>query len=104
MCCGKLFSVAFYPSSPWLVGSGGSGNMLALWDLSGEEAIRKRFEGRSGKKEETTEEVNETEEVDTESKQQDLEAMLAPKDEAATVEQTSSGKKSKNKSKANRKK
>jgi periodic tryptophan protein 1 len=104
MCSGKLFSVAFYPSSPWLVGSGGSGNMLALWDLSGEEAIRKRFEGRSGKMQESTEEVNKTEQVDTESKQQDLEAMLAPKDEAATVEQTSSGKKSKNKSKANRKK
>jgi periodic tryptophan protein 1 len=107
MCSGKLFSVAFYPSSPWLVGSGGSGNMLALWDLSGEEAIRKRFEGRSGKKQVSTEEVNKegsTVEADIESKQQDLEAMLAPKDEAATVEQTSSGKKTKSKSKANRKK
>jgi periodic tryptophan protein 1 len=106
MCCGKLFSVAFYPSSPWLVGSGGSGNMLALWDLSAEDSIRKRFEGRSGKKQESTEEVRKersTEEVDTEAKQQDLEAMLAPNDEAAT-EQTSSGKKSKSKSKANRKK
>lgn len=43
MCVGKLYSVGFYPSSPWLLGCGGSGNELALWDLSSEESIQKGF-------------------------------------------------------------
>lgn len=43
MCVGKLYSVGFYPSSPWLLGCGGSGNELALWDLSSEETIQKGF-------------------------------------------------------------
>jgi periodic tryptophan protein 1 len=114
MCSGKLFSVAFYPSSPWLVGSAGSGNMLALWDLSGEEALRKRFRDRHESKEvsaESTETIAEevdekSKQQDAESKQKDLDAMMAPKDDAAmdTVEQTSSKKKkNKGKSKAHKK-
>jgi periodic tryptophan protein 1 len=47
MCAGKLYTVGFYPSSPWLLGCGGSGNQLSLWDLSSEDAIQKRFNGRS---------------------------------------------------------
>ena len=43
MCVGKLYTVGFYPSSPWLLGCGGSGNELALWDLSSEETIQKSF-------------------------------------------------------------
>jgi periodic tryptophan protein 1 len=46
MCVGKLYSVGFYPSSPWLLGCGGSGNELALWDLSNEDSIQKCFTGR----------------------------------------------------------
>jgi periodic tryptophan protein 1 len=46
MCSGKLYTVAFYPSHPWLLGCGGSGNQLALWDLSDEGPIQKRFGGR----------------------------------------------------------
>jgi periodic tryptophan protein 1 len=46
MCVGKLYSIGFYPSSPWLLGCGGSGNELALWDLSNEESIQKCFAGR----------------------------------------------------------
>jgi periodic tryptophan protein 1 len=46
MCVGKLYSVGFYPSTPWLLGCGGSGNELALWDLSCEEAIQKCFSTR----------------------------------------------------------
>jgi periodic tryptophan protein 1 len=34
MCGGKLYTVSFYPSLPWLLGTGGSGNLLSLWDLS----------------------------------------------------------------------
>ena len=48
MCVGKLYSVGFYPSTPWLLGCGGSGNELALWDLSSEESIQKNFQGRMG--------------------------------------------------------
>jgi periodic tryptophan protein 1 len=48
MCVGKLYSVGFYPSAPWLLGCGGSGNELALWDLSSEESIQKGFQGRMG--------------------------------------------------------
>jgi periodic tryptophan protein 1 len=46
MCSGKLYTVAFYPSHPWLLGCGGSGNQLALWDLSEEAPIQERFGGR----------------------------------------------------------
>ncbi|KAL3809521.1 hypothetical protein ACHAXA_001252 [Cyclostephanos tholiformis] len=46
MSVGKLYSVSFYPSSPWLLACGGSGNELAIWDMEGEDAIRNRFAGR----------------------------------------------------------
>ena len=46
MCAGKLYAVGFYPSSPWLLATGGSGNQLSLWDLSSEEAIQTRFKSR----------------------------------------------------------
>ena len=47
MNVGKLYSVSFYPSSPWLLACGGSGNELAIWDMEGEDAIRNRFAGRA---------------------------------------------------------
>jgi len=43
MSVGKLYSVSCYPSSPWLLACGGSGNELAIWDMEGEDAIRNRF-------------------------------------------------------------
>lgn len=43
MKVGKLYSVSFYPSSPWLLGCGGSDNQLALWDMSSEAALQNRF-------------------------------------------------------------
>ena len=46
MKVGKLYTVSFYPSSPWLLGCGGSENQLALWDMSCEEAILRRFATR----------------------------------------------------------
>ena len=46
MCSGKLYTVGFYPSSAWLLGCGGSGNLLALWDLSREATIQNRFRPR----------------------------------------------------------
>jgi periodic tryptophan protein 1 len=46
MCSGKLYTIDFYPSSAWLLGCGGSGNLLALWDLSRESTIQNRFRPR----------------------------------------------------------
>jgi WD40 repeat protein len=49
LCCskdmkvGKLYTVSFYPSSPWLLACGGSENELALWDISMETLLRDRF-------------------------------------------------------------
>lgn len=45
MCSGKLYALSFYPSSPWLLATGGSGNQLALWDLSAEDGIQNVFSG-----------------------------------------------------------
>jgi len=84
MNVGKLFSVSFYPSSPWLLGAGGSGNSLALWDLSGEEAIRKRFADRIQGS--VFIEGNKEIEGDIEKKEQDFEAMMSSGD--AMMEKT----------------
>ena len=46
MKVGKLYTVSFYPSSPWLLGCGGSDNQLALWDMSSEETLQARFANR----------------------------------------------------------
>jgi WD40 repeat protein len=46
MSVGKLYSVSCYPSSPWLLACGGSGNEIAIWDMEGEEAICNRFASR----------------------------------------------------------
>eukprot|EP00980_Cylindrotheca_fusiformis_P009296 scaffold2042_cov123-Cylindrotheca_fusiformis.AAC.3 len=47
MAVGKLYTVNFYPSSPWLLGCGGNGKEIALWDLTRETSIQKRFGHRS---------------------------------------------------------
>jgi hypothetical protein len=46
MNVGKLYTINFYSSSPWLVGCAGGGKELALWDMTREDAIQKRFGGR----------------------------------------------------------
>lgn len=43
---GKLYTVNFYPSSPWLLGCAGGGKEIALWDMTREAAIQKRFGDR----------------------------------------------------------
>lgn len=48
MAVGKLYTVNFYPSTPWLMGCAGSGKELALWDMARETAIQKRFASRIG--------------------------------------------------------
>lgn len=78
MGVGKLYTMSFYPSSPWLLGCGGSGKELALWDLSSESALRNRF----GSRIEGGVQVPIEEELQDATKQEDFEAMMATKDAA----------------------
>lgn len=43
MAVGKLYTINFYPSSPWLLGCAGSAKEIALWDMTREDSIQKRF-------------------------------------------------------------
>lgn len=93
MAAGKLYAVSFYPSAPWVLGCGGSGNILSLWDLSSEEAVQKRFQSR----------LNMDKQTDcTEAKQEDLEAMMANDKVDETAPRKTRSKK-KNKAKGKRK-
>lgn len=47
MKVGKLFTINFYPSSPWLLGCGGGGKEIAIWDMTSDDRIHKCFGGRS---------------------------------------------------------
>jgi len=96
MCSGKLYTVAFYPSSSWLVGSGGSGNQIALWDLSAEATIQRRFRERIGTPDGVVEEAK--------SMREDYESMMAKKDEAPHDSSTNTRKKKKGKGKNSKKK
>ena len=96
MSVGKLYSVSCYPSSPWLLACGGSGNELAIWDMEGEEAIQNRFAGRfSGVGAEGIS-------TRSEDKEPDFEGIIAMGDDAATskaLEQMNKSKKKKGKKK-----
>ena len=111
MGVGKLYTVNFYPSSPWLLGTGGSGNQLSLWDLSGEAPLRKRFGDRvaanigAGQKEEEEEEEEEEEDNENEAaKEKDFEAMMAAGDAAAEKVREASNSKKKKGGKKNKRK
>merc|ERR1719491_2047386 len=46
MKVGKLFTLNFYPSSPWLLGCGGGAKEIAIWDMTRDDTIQKCFSGR----------------------------------------------------------
>jgi hypothetical protein len=95
MGVGKLYSVSFYPSTPWLLGCGGGGNSLSIWDMSSEAAIQNRFGERiNGGVSAPVEEEGETGLVQNE----DFEAMMAAGD-AATEKAREQVKKTKKKTK-----
>ena len=101
MGVGKLYTVNFYPSSPWLLGCGGGGNQLALWDTSIEAAFQKRFGLRLSELSKSTR-AN----IDSEVKNEDFEVIMAAADKAckdAREEAKSGGKKRKKKKKIGRK-
>jgi len=98
MNVGKLYSVSFYQSSPWLLGCGGSGNQVALWNLASEEVFRKRFGDRINDPGFFQPEV-------IEEKTEDFEAMMAANDQVtAEAKKEEGGKKKKGKSKKAHKK
>lgn len=99
MNVGKLYSVSFYSSSPWLLGCGGSGNELALWDMTRETAVRNRFGDRALG---DTPAMVADDEMD--NREQDFEAMMAAKDEKAEEVRKNTEKKKKGKKKGKGKK
>jgi WD40 repeat protein len=72
MNVGKLYSVGFYPSTPWLLGCAGSGKELALWDMSAEAILQKRFGSRVGAEHVTSSDAP----IDEGTKQDDFKAMM----------------------------
>ncbi|CAJ1929038.1 unnamed protein product [Cylindrotheca closterium] len=82
MAVGKLYTVNFYPSSPWLLGCAGGGKELALWDLTREAPIQKRFGDRvtGGTVYNTLEE--------TTAKQEAFDAMMTKAKETNTTSET----------------
>ena len=99
MGVGKLYTVNFYPSSPWLLGCGGGDNQLALWDTSIEAAFQKRFGARLA---DTSKPADNAE---SEAKTEDFEAMMAAADKSAQTarEEAKSGSKKKKKAKGKKK-
>lgn len=47
MRVGKLYTVNFYPSSPWLLGCAGGAKEMALWDMTRDDNVQRCFGGRS---------------------------------------------------------
>jgi len=102
MCAGKLYSINFYPSSPLLLASGGSGNMLALWNLESEEAIRRNFGDRL---ENIGVDLSEGADGENIAQKEDFEAMMAserPADEAPENKKKNNKKGKKGKRKAHK--
>ena len=46
MRVGQLYTVNFYPSSPWLLGCAGGAKEMALWDMTREDVVQKCFSKR----------------------------------------------------------
>ncbi|GKY94152.1 hypothetical protein MPSEU_000381300 [Mayamaea pseudoterrestris] len=84
MCSGKLYTVQFYPSDPWLLGTGGSGNQLALWDFSNESEIQRRFAGRVASK--SGEQAQVVEAADAKPIEAELESMMAKRETSPAAE------------------
>jgi hypothetical protein len=94
MAVGKLYTVNWYPSSPWLLGCAGGGKEVALWDLTRETPIQKRFGDR------VTGGTVFNSLQKTEEKQEAFDAMMnAPKQEEAVESPERSIQKTKHKKK-----
>lgn len=102
MKVGKLYTLNFYPSSPWILGCAGGGMEMALWDMTRDEHVQKCFGGR------TTDNAQ-TVDSSAEEKKDAFDAMMTNKSESNTVspetpsKSSSAGKKNKDKSKKKKK-
>jgi WD40 repeat protein len=47
MRVGKLYTVNFYPSSPWLLGCAGGAKEMALWDMTRDDNVQRCFGSRA---------------------------------------------------------
>jgi len=68
MGVGKLYSLSFFPSSTWILGCGGGGKELAIWDMSADSGVQHHFGDRvfgakhtGAKKDEKQKHENDTE-------------------------------------------
>jgi WD40 repeat protein len=99
MRVGKLYTVGFYPSSPWLLACAGGAKEMALWDMTREENVQKCFGGRSS---EIASTLTQTEEASQE-KQDAFDAMMTstsgPSEKAKDLEKPSMKNKKKGKKK-----
>lgn len=96
MKVGKLYTVSFYPSTPWLLGCGGSDNNVALWDMSTEAPVHARFGERV--------EGWEHQRTEGEGQEPDFEAAMAAsdKEQEKSANKTNKKKKTKGKKKAHK--
>lgn len=93
MAGGKLYTVQFYPSSPWLLGCGGSGKQLSLWHTDSESRIQTRFSGRK---------QGSVKEDHIQTAKEDFEAMMAEKQPSKPAPTTKNKKKRGAKKKAHK--
>jgi WD40 repeat protein len=85
MKVGKLYTVNFYPSSPWLLGCAGGAKEIALWDMTRDDSVQKCFGGRSGNDIGTS--VAEQTDRDLPEKQQEaFDAMMTTNSESQKLE------------------
>lgn len=94
MNVGKLYTVSFYPSSLCLLGCGGGGGQISLWDLSGEDIFQKRFGNRVN--------LSIEDQTNEKNKVEDFEAIMAAGDDNTTketIKKVGNGKKGKKKKK-----
>ena len=103
MRVGKLYTVGFYPSSPWLLGCGGGGKEMALWDMTREENVQKCFGGRAV----VTPSGRAQADVESQEKQEAFDAMMTSSDpseptNSSETRSAKSKKKAKKKKKAHR--
>ena len=77
MKVGKLYTLNFYPSSPWILGCAGGAMEMALWDMTRDEHVQKCFGGRT---------TNNTQTVDSsaEEKKEAFDAMMTSKSESTS--------------------
>jgi len=108
MKVGKLFTLNFYPSSPWLLGCGGGAKEIALWDMTQDNTIQKTFGGRTKIPTKNDVKDDETREKEENEKKQIFDSMMKSDDSNAptksisdteTKTSSSSSKKKKNKNK-----